>query len=311
MAIPLKDAISLAASMGLELTTDEIRRMYSANTNATRASFASPSLYEYFQILHEKVPYHEQAEATVSNPEVEIITKELPTTRMHNASLNLSSRYMVCATGLVPIATISRQQAIEDLGALIRMREQGEGLMSATGWMLGDSINIIVALQEGEPFDLSEIMDPADKTIHTLATTARVAAAFPHEDRDPELTFSHYKELFYQKGLEPEQKNRLLHLAKKRKLNTKETRALGSRIKNSANKEEALAILESSPDAIVTALHVDRKYTYYDMTADNVWKRPADQETPTLGLQLRTTSALEKFDTATSEWTPVTIQQPE
>jgi hypothetical protein len=289
----IADALMLAQKMGVETNAEEVRRLIELPDDLHRARFASQEYYDFFLVLKGKKELPTISTIEVSEDSVFKAAAQI-------TEEGLKARYHISSVGLVPIAAITPEQAKEDLIALIKLNEATDKMQSTSAWLLGDMINTIRNIQPLETLDLSDFTDPSGKAMNTLITAASVAAAFPVTIRSSNLTFSHYKELFYQKGLSPEQKTALLEIAEKNNLGTKEARKLGSVVKRSENKDATIHALQTSPDAVTTALHVERRYNYYFLDSGTIQPMSLeDSQTPENG-DLRCKAVIEQL--VDGEW---------
>ena len=297
--LTLTQAQKLAERLNLELSTTELRKLLSLNQGLPRAQFSSDAYYDFYRMVNGDVP-------VPANP-AQVVEATTPFELAHNiTSSDLNERYIISTVGLIPRGPVSLAQATHDFHALKTLHTVTDSMQSTSTWLLGDILCAMRAANGGEPIDMEELMDPADKALNTIKTAASVAAAFPPDQRRPDLTYSHYKELYYAKGLTAPQKAKLLEIAAEHKLNTKETRSIGSTVKRSENPDATIEVLATRPEALATALHKPRSYNYYALGPEPSTIRMLTVEEQPAHLDIRTCSVVEQF--IDGEWKPITVR---
>ena len=110
-----------------------------------------------------------------------------------------------------------------------------ELLSSESAWLVG---NLIAELRNiyGDELDLSRVAGATGKSYNLIVTSEKVFTRF-RGCRIPGLTFSHHKEVMFQKHLDDAWREPILEAAKRNNLTTKDTRNLCNRFKGEDGSE--------------------------------------------------------------------------
>lgn len=191
-------------------------------------------------------------------------------------------------------------------GKIIGLQDTADQIQDQACWLLG---NIIMECEDyfGDEFDVSVVCEVTGKSYNTCATSKSVFLEFG-DRRVDELSFSHHKEVHYQKGLTTGQKSLILKTAAEIGMTCKQTRQLASYIKHEG---DDILHMDYTPLEILNILDnykKETKATYICITYDNVVSKLKEEELNDENqghyqIIIQTTPELEIFKNAQQERT--------
>jgi hypothetical protein len=154
---------------------------------------------------------------------------------------------------------------------VMQLYKLGKKVDEGATWMLGTIISSMRAYH-GESFDPSQIAEMTEKSYNTIYTAEKVSDAYPPEKRRgrKNLTFSHYKEAFFQ-DIPEESKDLVLAKCETYGLGSKFVRDLSSVIRKMDDDTTVRNIrsVQQAKDLIKACNGI--KVKYYILNEHNEW----------------------------------------
>ena len=255
--------------------TDEHAMVISYSTTLTdkiadgkwKATIADIPLEEAHTILplDETNPFYEvvtKTASTIAGAAVREIGMEIVEHMQWNAeekAFSVNSRNMP-----------SLSEAENMIAKAMALNCASELMASESSWLVG---NLISELRKifGDNLDLSKVAGVTNKSYNLIVTSEKVFDRF-RGCRIPGLTFTHHKEVMFQKHLEDEWREPILIAAKRNNLTCKDTRNLCNRFKGEPG-EDARDITDDEVKDFLLRNEPDNKKTYILIEKEGERKR--------------------------------------